>query len=147
MGEKSKWFDPRADPPPLLQPVTSFQTMSRVSKGDCVNLLAATCKCGADPTGFFVNLARMPPSPRLRLNLLAVLNLLNDGSQELYTPFEVKALVSLSNRGVPTMEQETAYALLNTYERYQLQQSMVALFRDAHAQKFEDPTSGNAEDA
>lgn len=147
MGEKNKWFDPQKKEQPLLQPVISFKTLSRAGRCDCERLIEQVEKQGADPGGLFSRLADMPPADRLRLNSVVVVGLLAEGAEEIYSPAEVRALVSLTNRAVSNEAQQTAYALLNTYERYQLQQSMSEIFRDARAQKFEDTADGGTGDA
>jgi hypothetical protein len=90
-------------------------------------------------------LSLLRPEWRLKRNANALLDRLARGQEGLYTDTERVWLAELSVCRVPGEVQQVAYKLLNTYERYQLEQALSGLFRRARTQT-DDPAGRRAED-
>lgn len=135
MSEKQKWFRP--SPAAELRAPTSFVSGSRVSAAQLQQLLAEIeRKCGQGRLlEFFANLAEQTAVQRLQRNLCCLVSLLAEGATALYTDVETEHLTRLARYNLSSEQLDTAYALLNTHERYQAQLAMRGLFRAASCQR------------
>lgn len=130
MGEKSKWFRPGARLPEV-QPILVESVLTQTQLDEFVAALKVLPKAYADCQYMFWSLVGLPAHTRLARNLKITIGLLRDGDGQLFNADELRVLGLLSRANLETAHKETAQAILNVYERYQLTQVLQPLFQRA----------------
>ena len=134
MSEKVKWFRP-ASKLPEVQPILVESVLTRTQLDAFMEALQRVPKTCDSGKYLFWSLAGLTNETRLARNLKITIGLLADGDEQLFNQDELKSLSVLSRANLETAHKETAQALLNVYERYQLVQVLQPLFCRARMRK------------
>lgn len=137
MGSKRKWFD--AKKLPDVAPLTVTSVVTPEALGEFESLLQrAWMPPGV--TKFFMSLIAIAPEYRLARNFKVLLSEFANGSEGLLSEQERSVLSRLERADLSASQKETAYALLNTYERYQFKRALWPLFQ--HVRGYRDGSAG-----
>lgn len=137
MSEKRKWFDARRLPD--VEPLKIASVMTREGLEEFQTLLSRSWM-PPDVVKFFSSLIDLAPEHRLARNFKVLISEFANGTDSLLSEQERGLLGRLERADLTTTQKEAAYSLLNTYERYQLQRTLLPLFR--HAKGYGDGSVG-----
>ena len=134
MPNKNKWFK-STNCLPDVQPILVESKLHKANLCAFMTELGRKLPASNKTMILFESLAITDSVFRLARNLKIAITQLTTDDEQLFNALERDALRRLDVIGISTEHKETAQALLNVYERYQLTKALSQMFKHARFSK------------
>ena len=131
MTAKSKWFRTSLSALLDIQPILVESVLTETKTRALLQVLSRKFAITDKLRVFFESLISMRADARLARNLKIAIRQILANDDRLFDENERETLRRLDTAGMASEEKQTAQALLNVYERYQLVKVLTPLFQRA----------------